>query len=127
MIFSVSPKMSVPTLNTGIIEAPQSIVINQVPLGHTVIQTNVPVAVPIATTLTQLTPAIDPNRGEIKTGIVPIGGTPNLIGIQTVPVQNVAAVKAPVAAPPTPAGTSEHHEVVWKFRYMSVSARFLII
>lgn len=101
--------MSVPSLTTTIIQ-PQNIVINQVPLTTVIPTVNAAAAVPIATALT---PAPLESSGEIKTGIVvesiPIAGTANLVGVQTVPMQNASPAKQPVVPPTNSA--ADHHQV----------------
>lgn len=87
--------MSLPNLGNNIIQQ-QNIVINQVPLSHTIVtNVNSNNGIPIATAIAHQNTATDqPN--DIKSGIVvetiPIAGT-NLVGVQTVPVQSASPAK----------------------------------
>lgn len=99
--------MSIPTLTNNIIQ-PQNIVINQVPLSHTIMpNVNANNGIPIATALT----AAVEQPEEMKTtgivvGTIPIAGT-SLVGVQTVPVQNTSPVKTMQQG----SSASDYHEV----------------
>ncbi|XP_018565174.1 transcription initiation factor TFIID subunit 12 [Anoplophora glabripennis] len=85
--------MSVPNLTNSIMQ-PQNIVINQVPLSHA-IMTNVNAnnGIPVVNAVSHVNST--DQSGEIKGSLTimdAVGGT-NLVGVQTVPVQNATPVK----------------------------------
>ncbi|KAJ8922647.1 hypothetical protein NQ315_007679 [Exocentrus adspersus] len=84
--------MSVPNLTNSIMQ-PQNIVINQVPLSHA-IMTNVNASngIPVVNAVSHVNST---DSGEINGGITIMDtvGASNLVGVQTVPVQNPSPVK----------------------------------
>ncbi|XP_031339014.1 transcription initiation factor TFIID subunit 12 isoform X2 [Photinus pyralis] len=82
--------MSIPNLQNNIIQS-QGIVLNQVPLSHTIMtNVNATNGIPIGTALSHAPTSVE-QMNEMKTGIV-VDGIP-IVGMSNIPVQAAAPVR----------------------------------